>query len=164
LENLKEVTISYIPFEQHNKLYIMGDFTGWEPKPMNKNKDIFSYTIVLIKGFKYYYCFNEREQISIDMNSEYDTNPRNNQINNYIDLSKGGITYFDYQMHGNLLVEARKNYTKCRMENQEEVDMLEDAITYYSLVGSKMQELFNKREEDKFKIRRFFEYDTFINI
>jgi hypothetical protein len=155
--NLKEVTISYIPYEQVNTFWIMGDFTNWEPKAMHKNKDIFSYTVVLIKGFKYYYCFNERDNITVDMNSDYDTNPRNNQINNFIDLCTGEINYFDYKLHTNLLAEAKINYTKCRMENQEEVHILENAIDFYTKVGTKIQELHNKREEDKFRLRKFYE-------
>jgi hypothetical protein len=158
LENLQEVTISFIPYEQVNKLYIMGDFTEWEPKPMHKNKDIFSYTVVLIKGFKYYYCFNERDQITIDMNNEYDTNPRNNQANNYVDLSVNeNITFFDYKLHNNLLIDAKKNYTKARMENQDEVNVLENAISYSTKIGSKIQELYSRREEDKMKIKKFYE-------
>ena len=57
-----EYTIEYITQEQHSKLYIMGDFTNWELMPMKKTKDIYSYSIVLLKGFKYYYSFQSGDQ------------------------------------------------------------------------------------------------------
>ena len=44
--NVIEYTIEYIPVEQISRLYISGDFTNWDLKPMVKNKDIFSYTVV----------------------------------------------------------------------------------------------------------------------
>ena len=61
-----EYTIEYITQEQHSTLYIMGDFTNWELMPMKKNKDIFSYSVVLMKGFKYYYSFQSGDQLIID--------------------------------------------------------------------------------------------------
>ena len=68
-KNVKEITIEYISPEQYNSLYIMGDFTKWELRSMKKNKDIFSYKIVLLKGFKYYYSFQAGDQILIDYNN-----------------------------------------------------------------------------------------------
>ena len=74
-DNCIERIIEYITTEQISNLYIMGDFTKWEPYPMNKNKDIFSYKIILLKGFKYYYSFQTGDQILFDYNSPYDENP-----------------------------------------------------------------------------------------
>lgn len=81
-----EVVFSYIPYEQLNKLWIMGDFTDWEPIEMTKTKDVFTYKTILLKGFKYYYCYNSQDQFYVDFNNEYELNPKNNQSNNYLNL------------------------------------------------------------------------------
>jgi len=79
-----ETTFSYLPYEQLNKLWIMGDFTDWEPKEMKKNKDIFIYKETLLKGFKYYYCYSSSDNFYVDFNNEYEMNSTNNQSNNFI--------------------------------------------------------------------------------
>ena len=81
-----EMVFSYIPYEQLNKLWIMGDFTDWEPKEMTKIKDVFTYKTILLKGFKYFYCFNSQDNFYVDFNNEYELNPTNKQSNNYIIL------------------------------------------------------------------------------
>lgn len=83
----REVVFSYIPYEQLNRLWIMGDFTDWEPREMIKNKDLFTYKIVLLNGYKYYYCYNSSDNFYVDFNHEYELNPKNNQSNNYLVLS-----------------------------------------------------------------------------
>ena len=40
---------------------------------MKKDKEVFSYKIVLIKGFKYYYTFHSNEQTLIDYSNEYES-------------------------------------------------------------------------------------------
>ena len=120
--NIKEVTIEYITQEQHSSLYIMGDFTKWEIMPMKKNKDIFSYKVVLLKGFKYYYAFQAGDQILIDYNNLYEDNPKNFQIQNYIDLSKNKekSQNFDYENDINILKMAQKNYFLSKLNMDEE--------------------------------------------
>ena len=61
-QNIMEYTIEYISYEQINTLYISGDFTNWEFKEMNKNKDIFSFTTILLSGFKYFYSFQANDE------------------------------------------------------------------------------------------------------
>jgi hypothetical protein len=156
LENLKEITISYIPYEQVNDLYIMGDFTGWEPKLMQRNKDIFFFTLILIKGFKYYFCFQERENMQIDMNSEYETNPRNNQMNNFINLG-GEDNIFDFKEHLTILKEAEQIYTKSRMANQEEVRLLETMIKNNEILNSQILKLTQRNQIEKSKIKKHYE-------
>ena len=116
--NVSEITIEYTTQEQHSVLYIMGDFTKWEPKLMKKNKDIFTYKIVLLKGFKYYYSFQSGDQILLDYNTDYQENPKTLQVQNYIDLSKEGETSsaFDYQNDINILEIAQKNYFLSKLE------------------------------------------------
>jgi len=75
---IKEMNISYVPFESHNKIYIMGDFTGWEPIEMQKvNNKLFSYNTTLLQGFQYFYCFTAQNEIIVDFNNEYGENHRN---------------------------------------------------------------------------------------
>ena len=65
-DNLVEKIIEFVPEENYGIMYIMGDFNGWEPEIMHKDKEIFSFKIILIKGFKYYYCFYSNETNIID--------------------------------------------------------------------------------------------------
>ena len=83
-KNMQEITIEYISQEQHSSLYIMGDFTKWELMPMKKNKDIFSYKVVLLKGFKYFYAFQAGDQIFIDYNNLYEENPTNSKFYRFV--------------------------------------------------------------------------------
>ena len=68
-ENLVEQIIEFVPQGDFGIMYILGDFNGWEPEIMKKDKEVFSYKIVLIKGFKYYYTFHSNEQTLIDYNN-----------------------------------------------------------------------------------------------
>ena len=120
-ENCEEYTIEYISQEQHNNLYIMGDFTKWELTPMKKNKDIFSYKAILLKGFKYYYSFQAGDQILLDYNTPYDTNPKNSQVQNYIDLNeKGKTTLFDCNNDINVLQLIARNYFLSQINTSED--------------------------------------------
>jgi hypothetical protein len=78
---------------------------------MNKNKDIFSYKIILLKGFKYYYSFQTWDQILFDYNSPYEENPRTLQIQNYIDLNEANhCNSFDFVNDMNILKTVQENY------------------------------------------------------
>ena len=126
--NIQEVTIEYLTQEQHNSLYIMGDFTKWELMPMKKNKDIFSYKVILLKGFKYYYSFQAGDQILIDYNNLFEENPKNLQVQNYIDLSKKNEKpqNFDSETDINILKIAQKNYLLSKLSiNEPEIQFLE---------------------------------------
>ena len=127
-KNVKEVIIEYISTEQYNSLYIMGDFTKWALKSMKKNKDIFSYKIVLLKGFKYYYSFQAGDQIVIDYNNIYEENPKTLQIQNYIDLSKNKeeAPQFDCENDMNILSNAQKSYFLSKISiDEEQIKFLE---------------------------------------
>ena len=127
--NIAEYTIEYITQEHHNTLYIMGDFTKWELVPMKKNKDFFSYKIVLLKGFKYYYSFQSGDQIYIDYNNVYEENPKTLQIQNYIDSVKDNKPSqpFDFENDINILKSAQENYffSKLNIEDNDEILFLE---------------------------------------
>ena len=123
--NIMEYTIEYITSEQINTLYIMGDFTNWELKEMNKNKDIFSYTIILVKGFKYYYSLQSNDEIILDFENPIENNPKNNQAQNVINLCKNDkVVVFDYKQHENILNIAKRNLYLLKMENYDEISFL----------------------------------------
>ena len=123
--NIIEYTIEYKTNEQINILYIMGDFTNWELKEMNKNKDIFSYTTILVKGFKYYYSFQLNDEVILDFNNNIENNPKNNQTQNVINLCENDkIVFFDYNKHENILNIAKRNLYLLKMENYDEISFL----------------------------------------
>ena len=119
--NIMEYTIEYTSQEQHNNLYIMGDFTKWELLPMKKNKDTFTYKVILLKGFKYFYSFQSGDQIFLDYNNVYEENPRTLQIQNLIDLTEGNKEiYFDYKTDYNILETLEKNYLMTNIDINED--------------------------------------------
>ena len=112
-DNLVEKMIKFEPQENYGVMYIMGDFNGWEPEIMQKNKNGFHYKVVLIKGFKYYYSFQTSDQVLIDYNNDFEENPVNLQEQNYIDLYQNKnekTNYFDYKTDSNILKIAQRNY------------------------------------------------------
>ena len=141
---------------------------------MNKNKDIFSYTAVLVKGFKYDFSFTAKDQIVIDFNQDYENNSRSNQVNNYIELklentindmndknnSKSPfskLTPFDYKTNSKLLQEGRKELSKAKMADKREVALLEDLIDFSDMYKTRVNYLTNKREETIFKLKKYYE-------
>ena len=110
-DNCVEYTINYLSYEHHTNLYIMGDFNKWEMTKMEKNGENFVFRIILLKGFKYYFVFQSDEQIIIDYNNDYEENPKNLQIQNYINLNqKNENNLFDSDNDMNILKLAQKNY------------------------------------------------------
>ena len=63
-------------------MYILGDFNGWEPELMQKDEKEFSFRVVLIKGFKFYYSLQTSDDVILDYNSPYEENKRNLQLQN----------------------------------------------------------------------------------
>jgi len=93
IEKVLNHSITFIPYEQYNVLWVMGDFTNWEPKEMIKNKDMFIFPILLIKGFKYYFTFTAKDQSGIvDYSQDNEINPRNNQPNNFFDAKDSDLS------------------------------------------------------------------------
>ena len=124
--NVIEYTIDFIPTEQISKLYISGDFTNWDLKPMVKNKDVFSYTVVLLKNFKYYYTLSDMSQNIVDLDKPTEINPVNNIEQNYIDLCASGKpkNLFNPKFQNNILEVARRNFMILKMGNIKEANFL----------------------------------------
>ena len=153
-----EYTIEYITQEQHSTLYIMGDFTNWELMPMKKNKDIFSYSVVLMKGFKYYYSFQSGDQLIIDYNNLYEQNPKNFQIQNFIDLAKDGKPSqpFDFEKDMNILKLAQKNYFLVKLDADDDEIVFLDKFKRHIISGKEIKE--NKRIEHDIIVNSIYNF------
>ena len=151
LENLNEFVIQYSTSnnEKVNSIYIMGDFTNWEPVLMHKSKEKFSYNTVLMKGFKYYFVFQVQDTIMPDMNQVFEENPRNLQVNNFVDYTNnvGSSTPFDFALHYNLLTQARKTYTHANM-NETDSLLLNNIVEISDKVKSYIDKFVLKKEAD----------------
>ena len=138
----------------------MADFTNWEPKQMNKNKDVFNFNVLLIKGFKYYFTFTARsEENIIDFNQDHEINPRNGQIANFIDIKISDDILsdpFNYLDNNNLLNEAKINFTKVNMHDQNEVSLLEEIIDFTKKYVKRNQYLSSKKDEISEKICKYY--------
>jgi hypothetical protein len=126
---IKQVTIRYISQEQHKSVNILGDFTKWEMVPMKKNKGEFTFTIVLMKGFKYYYSFQAEDQLFIDYETAYEENPRSLQPQNYIDLTTNNnkpSQQFDFENDMDILKIAQTNYSLSKIKlDEDEIKFLD---------------------------------------
>ena len=129
--------------------------------PMKKNKDIFSYSVVLMKGFKYYYLFQSGDQLIIDYNNLYEQNPKNLQIQNYIDLPKDGKPSqpFDFEKDINILKIAQKNYFLIKVNADDDEIAFLDKFKRHIISGKEIKE--NKRIEHDILINSIYTfYDT----
>ena len=119
-DNLEDKIIEFDPKERYGVVYITGDFTGWEPQIMQKDKDSYYFQVVLIKGFKYYYTFQSNEQTIIDYSTTFEENPINLQLQNYIDLYQKKdepTNYFDYKTDINILKSAQRNFLLLKIDD-----------------------------------------------
>ena len=145
--NCIEYTIDYISYEHHNNLYIMGDFNKWELTPMKKNGDSFYFKVILLKGFKYYYAFQADEQIILDYDHEYEKNPKNNQIQNYVNLNKKNENnLFDTQNDFNILELSQKNFLLNKMDISEDDYYFLSKFKYHGVINKEL----NKKKRDKY--------------
>ena len=112
-ENLVEKIIELKTDKQYGAMYILGDFNDWNPELMQKNEKGFYFKVVLIKGFKFYYSFLSSDQTVLDYNNPYEENPKNSQLQNYIELYQNEnekTTNFDSKEDLNILKAAQRNF------------------------------------------------------
>ena len=127
-------------------MYIMGDFTKWELIKMKKIKDIFSYKIILLKGFKYYYSFQSNDQILLDYNAPYEQNPKTLQIQNYIDLNElNKNILFDYNNDINILKLTEQNYFLSQLNITEDDYLFLYKLKYHGTISKEI----NKEIKEK---------------
>ena len=119
-ENLVEQNIEFNPKKQYGSMYILGDFNGWKPELMQKGEEGFSFKVVLIKGFKFYYSFHTSDEILLDSNSPYEKNISNSKIQNYIEIfqdEEEKTTNFNYKEDLNILKAAQRNFLLLKIED-----------------------------------------------
>lgn len=75
--DLTNVDINYIPFDNFSEIFIAGDFTNWEKKPMKNENGKWTSEFKLAMGYQYFYCFYFRDEVLIDFNQEYKENVKN---------------------------------------------------------------------------------------
>ena len=112
-ENLVEKKIEFKSDKQYGAMYILGDFNDWSPELMQKNDKGFYFKVILIKGFKFYYSFLSSDQTVLDYNNPYEENPKNSQLQNYIELYQNEnekTTHFDSKEDLNILKAAQRNF------------------------------------------------------
>ena len=144
--NCVEYVIEYKSQEQHSKLFIMGDFTKWEMTPMKKTKDIFSYKVILLKGFKYYYSFQAGDQILLDYDAPFEENPKNFQVQNYIDLNEPNKNLtFDSENDINILKISEQNYNLAQLDLKEDEFLFLNKLKHHVTVTKQL----NKEEREK---------------
>ena len=151
-QNCVEYIIEYRSQEQHNSIYIMGDFTKWELFPMKKAKDSFTYKVILLKGFKYYYVFQAGDQILLDYNAPFEENPKTLQVQNYINLNEVNKDYiFDSENDINILKITEQNYRLAQLDLNEDDFVFLNKLKYHN---TKSKEIRNIKNEHRFiKIR-----------
>ena len=143
-DNLVEYKIEFIPEKLYGKIYILGDFTNWDPILMKKNYDTFYFTVVLMKGFKYYYNFlSSEENCLLDYNSTYDKNPSNQKLQNFLDIKRGKnkSSLFDCKTDMNILKMAQRNFLLLKI-NDDMYDIL--------FLEKFKRHVVNKKKSEKF--------------
>ena len=157
-QNCAEYIIEYRSQEQHNSIYIMGDFTKWELCPMKKAKDSFTYKVILLKGFKYYYVFQAGDQILLDYNAPFEENPKTLQVQNYINLNEVNKDYiFDSENDINILKITEQNYRLAQLDLNEDDFVFLNKLKYHNTKSKEInKEIRDKKEKLISSINSYF--------
>ena len=157
-QNCVEYIIEYRSQEQHNSIYIMGDFTKWELFPMKKAKDSFTYKVILLKGFKYYYVFQAGDQILLDYNAPFEENPKTLQVQNYINLNEVNKDYiFDSENDINILKITEQNYLLAQLDLNEDDFVFLNKLKYHNTKSKEInKEIRDKKEKLISSINSYF--------
>jgi len=160
LKPIKSITISYIPNETLSKLYIMGDFTNWELIEMTKEtSNIFTFNILLLNGFKYFYCFYTDDQPIVDFNNLYEENLSNGQIQNVLYLANEDNKFeeYDFSKNKKQWESAKKHYFRKRIGEETDVRLIEDSIARADTEKIKTERIVQKKNEKINRIKKLYE-------
>jgi hypothetical protein len=160
IKPVKPVTITYIPNEDLRKLYIMGDFTNWEPTEMVKElSNVYTYNVPLLIGYKYFYCFFTDDQPIVDFANLFEENPSNGQIHNVIYLANNENKFEDYDFNKNkkLWENSKKSYFKKQIGEEAEVQLIEDCINKAETFKRKTEKILNKKNDKINRIKKSYE-------
>ena len=156
--NCVEYIIEYVSQEQHSNLFLMGDFTKWELVPMKKTEDMFSYKVVLLKGFKYYYAFQAGDQILLNYDAPLEENPKTLQMQNFIDLNEPNKNFnFDCENDMNILKITQQNYNLAELNlEQDEFLFLNKLKHHVTLTKELTKEERDKKEKLRASVNSYF--------
>ena len=157
---VKSVSISYIPNEDLRILYIMGDFTNWELVEMKKElSNIFTFNILLLTGFKYFYSFFYDDQPIVDFGNLFEENPNNSQINNVIYLAneENKFDIYEHNKNKKVLDLSRKHFFKRQIGNEDDVKLIEESIAQSINLKSKSEKIHMKKNDKLNRIKKSFE-------
>jgi len=160
IKQVKSVTITYIPTEDLRKLYIMADFTNWELLEMTKEpSNIFTYSTLLLTGFKYFYCFFSDDQPIVDFANLFEENPTNGQIQNVVYLANDENKYedFDFNKNKKAWESSKKHYFRKRIGEEADVKLIEDCIAQAEEYKTKTERFLQKKNDKLYRIKRSFE-------
>lgn len=158
-KSIKPITITYIPTENITKLYIMGDFTNWELIEMTKEiSNIFTFNILLLNGFKYYFCFYTDDQPIVDFNNLYEENLSNGQIQNVLYLSEENkVEDYDYNKHKKTWESSKNQYFRQRIGQETDVKLIEQSIEKADNEKLKTERLMQKKNDKLNRIKKLYE-------
>ena len=162
-ENLVEKKITFKPNKQYGAIYILGDFNGWEPDLMQKNEKGFSFKVVLIKGFKFYYSLQTTEETIIDYNNPYEENKNNSQLQNYINLYQNEneeTSNFDFKNDLNILKTAQRNFLLLKINDEIDNTIFLEKFQRH-IINSQNNSNMNKNENLTNEIKSY--YDDYLN-
>ena len=162
-ENLVEKKITFKPNKQYGAIYILGDFNGWEPDLMQKNEKGFSYKVVLIKGFKFYYSLQTTEETIIDYNNPYEENKNNSQLQNYINLYQNEneeTSNFDFKNDLNILKTAQRNFLLLKINDEIDNTIFLEKFQRH-IINSQNNSNMKKNENLTNEIKSY--YDDYLN-
>ena len=162
-ENLVEKKITFKPNKQYGAIYILGDFNGWEPDLMQKNEKGFSFKVVLIKGFKFYYSLQTTEESIIDYNNPYEENKNNSQLQNYINLYQNKneeTSNFDFKNDLNILKTAQRNFLLLKINDEIDNTIFLEKFQRH-IINSQNNSNMKKNENLTNEIKSY--YDDYLN-
>ena len=162
-ENLVEKKITFKPNKQYGAIYILGDFNGWEPDLMQKNEKGFSFKVVLIKGFKFYYSLQTTEETIIDYNNPYEENKNNSQLQNYINLylnENEETSNFDFKNDLNILKTAQRNFLLLKINDEIDNTIFLEKFQRH-IINSQNNSNMKKNENLTNEIKSY--YDDYLN-
>ena len=162
-ENLVEKKITFKPNKQYGAIYILGDFNGWEADLMQKNEKGFSFKVVLIKGFKFYYSLQTTEETIIDYNNPYEENKNNSQLQNYINLYQNEneeTSNFDFKNDLNILKTAQRNFLLLKINDEIDNTIFLEKFQRH-IINSQNNSNMKKNENLTNEIKSY--YDDYLN-
>lgn len=155
-----EHTIEYVPFDNFAQLSIAGDFTNWEKMEMEKTSaGTFVFKTLLLKGYRYAFCFYFNNEVLIDFEREYEENPKTGVTNNILAIPKEGkeVQVFDCDNLYSELTKARKEFYKVTVNDEDEMEIF-NKITQFSNFLKEQIDILTFSKEDKVAENQHF-YD-----